>query len=1096
MRGTAKIAIGLLALGAALVPSSAGAAAVAGPAWQLSLVVLPTNLRPGTTGNTGSAPIYELIATNIGAADATGPVTLSATLPAGVAPVFDATAPAGQGSDTSVPDPVCDKTPGQTVTCVATGPVHPSRNAAVRIPVEVESGLLPGELDEATASVKSPGTTTVSTSVPTVIDDDPPPFGFLEGPAGFSTLFTEADGNPSLAAGSRPNQLTLDLGFPVDQPGGSGLTTGAGHPRDLRTDMPQGLVINPNATAVRCTEAEFLSGSGLNPGCPSESQIGVVTTATEVSGPQPIPTELFNMAPAPGAAATVAFDAAGVGIFVHVSGGVRSEGDYGIYAESNDILAKGSNPIEHVQFQLWGDPSGKSHDQIRAGCETPLCPVDPHKIPLLTLPSACSEQLTSTAQARSWEEAEKGIKELKHEATAQARTTSGIATAVSDCSSLEFHPTLTLRPDTETAESPAGFEVELAVPQNEESTDKFGNPLRATSNVKDVTVSFPEGVALNPAAADGLEACSPAQIGMKTAVGQTPAHFDKAPPQCPGGSKIGTVEVHTPLLDHPLSGAVYVAEPYQNPFDTLLGAYVVIDAPQDGIEVKLAGRTEADPNTGQLTVSFKENPELPVASFKVNLFGGPRAALRTPSTCGTHTTTSVQTPWSGNPAAHTVDSFKITRGANGRPCPQSEAQMPNAPGFEAGTATPLAAAYSPLLGRLSREDGTQQLKALNASLPPGITGKLAGIKTCPEAALAAAATKSGRAELASPSCPDSSLIGQVKVGAGAGPTPFYTAGKVYLAGPYKGAPLSGVVITPAVAGPFDLGTVVLRSPTYVNPVTAQLSLKSDSFPHILEGVPLELREARLNLDRSGFTLNPTSCDPMAISGEAVSLLGQSAPLSQRFQVGGCSGLDYAPKLFIRLKGSTKRGGHPKLRAILEAKPGQEANTARASVALPRSEFIENAHFQTICTRVQFAAHQCPAGSVYGHIKVITPLLDEPLEGPIYLRSSSHELPDVVAALKGPPDKPIEVELAGRIDSVNGGIRTTFDLVPDQPVNKAIFSLEGGKKGLFVNSRDICAHTYRATAKFDGQNGKTHDFRPKLNASCGKGSASARHKRGH
>jgi hypothetical protein len=275
-------------------------------------------------------------------------------------------------------------------------------------------------------------------------------------------------------------------------------------------------------------------------------------------------------------------------------------------------------------------------------------------------------------------------------------------------------------------------------------------------------------------------------------------------------------------------------------------------------------------------------------------------------------------------------------------------------------------------------------------------------------------------------------------------------------------------------------------PTYLDPVTAVLSVKGgEEFPHILQGIPLELRDARISLERPEFTLNPTSCSPKAITGQAISLLGNVAPLFERFQVGGCKGLDYEPKLFIRLKGGTKRGAHPSLRAILEAKPGEEANTAKTSVALPRSEFLENAHIQTVCTRVQFAAEQCPAGAIYGSAKAITPLLDEPLEGPVYLRSSSHELPDMVAALKGPPSRPIKVELAGRIDSVNGGIRSTFDFVPDQPVTKFILSMKGGKKGLIINSRDICAHTYRATVKFDGQNSKTHDFRPQLKASCGK-----------
>jgi hypothetical protein len=1102
MSGTKKIAIGLMALGAWLAPAS-GASAAPGPAWQLSWMALPTHLRPGTTGNVQSAPIYDLVATNIGAGDAAGLITLRATLPPNVTPVFDEKAPVGASSDTSGPAPICSEAaPGQTVTCTAVGPVHSSRSVSVKIPVEVSSGLISGEvLADATASVESPGTTPVSASTPTVIDDDPPPFGFLAGPGGLSALFTEEDGSPSLRAGLHPDQLTLSLGFPVDQPGGSGLTTGAGHPRNIVSDLPPGVVINPNATMVRCTEAELISGTPTDPGCPAESQIGMVTVVTETTGPTPVESAFYNMVPPPGAAASVAFNAARVGIFVHVLGGVRSDSDYGLYAESRDTLARSQQPLEQVQAQIWGKPTSSSHDQIRDEClveSTHSCPVEPSETPLITMPSACSVSLTFAAHASSWEEAAEGIKGLPHDTSAQATNVAGIPTGVSECSAVDFKPTLTVRPDTNAAESPTGVEVELKIPQPKKPSD------RATSSVRDVTVAFPEGMALNPAAADGLDACSPAQIGMLTAVGQTPPHFSRERPQCPEASKIGTVEVRTPVLDHPLPGAVYVAQPFQNPFGTLLGAYVVIDSPRDGIVAKLAGRTDADPKTGQLTVHFDENPQLPVESFKVNLFGGPRAALRTPSTCDSnpataaqdpYTTTSVQVPWSGNPPVHTTDTYKISRGANGRRCVSSEAEMPNSPGFEAGTATPLAAAFSPFLGRLTRDDGEQQLKAFNATLPAGLTGKLAGVATCSDEAIAAASSKSGQAELASPSCPAASQIGEVKVGAGAGATPYYTTGKIYLAGPYRGAPISAVAITPAVAGPFDLGTVAVREPAYLDPVTSVLSVRGgEEFPHILQGIPLELRDARIALARPEFTLNPTSCKERAITGEAISLLGNIAPLSERFQVGGCKGLDYGPKLSIRLFGKTGRGAHPRLRAILTAKLG-EANTARASVALPRSEFLENAHIQTVCTRVQFAADNCPAGSIYGHATAITPLLDEPLEGPVYLRSSSHELPDMVVALKGPPSRPIKVELAGRTDSVNGGIRSTFDFVPDQPVSKFILDMKGGKKGLIVNSRNVCTHTYRATAKFDGQNGKAHDFHPKLKASCkGKGKAKKGHRR--
>jgi len=374
-------------------------------------------------------------------------------------------------------------------------------------------------------------------------------------------------------------------------------------------------------------------------------------------------------------------------------------------------------------------------------------------------------------------------------------------------------------------------------------------------------------------------------------------------------------------------------------------------------------------------------------------------------------------------------------------------------------------------------------------LPPGLTGKLAGVAECSEAQLAQAASRSnpseGTLEQQSPSCPASSAVGVVNVAAGAGPTPFHTQGTAYLAGPYKGAPLSMAVITPAVAGPFDLGVVVVRAALYVDPVSTRIHAVSDPFPQILHGIPLDLRSADVELSRNQFTLNPTSCDPFSIEGSATSALGAIAPLSSRFQVGGCSGLGFEPKLALRLKGKTKRGGFPALKTTYTPKPG-DANLSNLVLRLPKSEFIEQGHFGTICTRVQFAAGQghgtqCPANSVYGKITATTPLLDQPLEGPVFLRSSNHNLPDVVFALHGK----IDAEVAVRVDSVGGGLRASVEGAPDVPITKVVLEMAGGKKGLFVNSRDICATTYKATVQSDGQNGKVHDFKAPLKAQCKK-----------
>jgi len=360
-------------------------------------------------------------------------------------------------------------------------------------------------------------------------------------------------------------------------------------------------------------------------------------------------------------------------------------------------------------------------------------------------------------------------------------------------------------------------------------------------------------------------------------------------------------------------------------------------------------------------------------------------------------------------------------------------------------------------------------------MPPGLSGYLKGIPRCPDGTLAgiSGALGTGAAQIAAPSCPAASQVGVVSVGAGAGPNPFYAnTGKVYLAGPYKGAPLSIAVVAPAVAGPFDLGNVVVRNALQVNPQTAQITVQSDPIPTILHGLLLDVRDVRVEVNRPNFILAPTNCEPMAITAQLSSPSGASAQVSNRFQVGGCENLKFKPNLKLRLHGKTNRGAYQRLEATLTAKPG-EANIGRTSVNFPPSTFLAQEHIRTVCTRVQFAADQCPKGSIYGKATATTPLIEEQLTGTVYLRSSSNPLPDLVVALKGPDSLPIEIELAGRNDSKNGGIRNTFDVVPDAPVSKFRLELQGGKKSLIVNSRNLCKSTQRATVKMTGQNGRQH-----------------------
>jgi hypothetical protein len=744
---------------------------------------------------------------------------------------------------------------------------------------------------------------------------------------------------------------------------------------------------------------------------------------------------------------------------------------------------------------IWGDPEASIHDSLRGdhifnpsgGClndiqyQIPatdevepsgptgeLCPATLSRRPFLSNPTQCTTPVAIGLSIDSWEDPGNFLTYLGETQTLEA------------CDQLEFEPTIGAKPTTDLGDSPSGLEVDLHIPQN---ADPDG---LATAHLRDTRLTLPEGLVVNPSSANGLAACSPAEIGLTTPVGDARAHFSAAPAACPDASKLGTVEVDTPLIGHLLPGVVYLAAQGQNPFGSLLAIYITVEDPETGIIVKIPARLEADPASGRLLTVATESPQLPFEDLHLSLFKGTGAPLRTPVGCGTFSTTTDLTPWSSPQGADAfpADSFSIDHGAGGGPCVSSEAQAPAALSFRAGTVDPIAGAYSPFVLHLARADGTQQLTAIDTTLPPGLTGRLAGTTTCTEAALTAAASRSGREELAAPSCPASSRLGGIEVATGAGPTPYHADGNVYLAGPYRGAPISLAIITPALAGPFDLGNVIVRTALHVDPLTARIHAVSDPLPHILRGIPLDIRSIALSLDRPSFTRNPTSCDPMAIGGSAATLPGQSLTLASRFQVGDCAKLAFRPKLNLRLKGPVTRTANPRLIATLRAKPG-EANISRAQVKLPRSALLDNSHIRGVCTRVQYAAgggggEGCPQNSVYGFAKATTPLLDKPLSGPVYLRSSSHTLPDLVASLDGQ----IHVDLVGKTDSVKGALRNTFEGVPDAPVSRFHLELFGGKRGLIEIGSGFCAHP-RASVHLDAHSGKIDDTEPVVASTCSK-----------
>jgi hypothetical protein len=831
--------------------------------------------------------------------------------------------------------------------------------------------------------------------------------------------------------------------------------------KDIVVDTPEGLSVNPEALP-QCTEAQITSLAG----CPESTLVGTnyLTVAAQspnetshVCEPTAVPGEclqvrvalpVYNMVPFPGVPSMVAF---------------RTE------AGPTYIVGSLSPVDQHVTFTISNvhGPSEASPPIIEsrlvfngtAGNGT-----------YLTMPSNCSTGQVSLLHLDS----QGPPYELEQTKTEASYTT---PTGAEGCNEVPFKPTIDVTTQGGAVDSPEATTVNVGIPWS--ANDKIAN-----SYLKTAKVTLPEGMGLNPASANGLVACTDAQFGYHT----------NNPIGCPAASRIGTVELQTPSLPaDSLTGEVYVGEPKSNDPSTgeQFRIFIHVGSTRYGVNLRLIGHVFPNLATGQLTAVVDENPQATFSSIKLRFNGGSKGTLTSPPTCGPNVTTTLMTPWSGHADENTPSgSFTLTSDPSGGSCPATLAARPFKPDYTAKSNSTQAGAYSPFTVHIARVDGEQELKAVNVTLPKGVTGKLAGIPYCPESAIAAASASSGVAQLASYSCPAASEVGTTTTAAGSGSGPIKIAGKAFLAGPYKGAPLSLVSITPGVAGPYDIGTVVVRVALNVNPETAQINAVSDPIPNVFGGVKLDIRSIDFNIDRSQFMLNPTNCAAQASSGTlsgggsnpANPAAFSSYPFSDPYSVTGCEGLKFKPKLHVRLKGGTKRNQNPQLRAILEARSG-DANVSRTALTMPHSLFLDQSHIGTVCTRPQLASQTCPAASVYGQAEAVTPLLSGKLKGNVYLVSSDHELPDLLADLHGQ----VNIQLRGVISSKHGGLKTVFNSVPDVPVKKFILNMSGGKKGLLVNSTNTCEGKQTAVLNIKGQNGKqVKNNKFGLNiSSCGK-----------
>ena len=1036
----------------------AQAASPAGPVLSITSTVAPTHIVPGST-----TTHYNVLVTNVGAsATAPGePIVVTDNLPAGFTLLK-----VNLSNDQEHEFLTCVEEP-EVATCEAPTTLQPGD--ALRM--GVEAGVPLGASGVAVNRVKATG---VGFSEASAAESGP--ISFLPAPFGIQAseaTFDAADGTPFTQSGGHP--FRFHLRFQTNTFKNAVGNSVSGSFKEVQTTLPPGMVVDPAATPVRCTSAE-LEGSGGVSKCPDASAVGLVHVSINLSGSPSVffSEPVYNMVPPLGSAADLAFNVAGFGLYVHLLGGIDAAGDYQLTARVNEVTQY-AGP-SGVNVELWGNPSDESHDFNRGECGygsiVGSCPTERLNSSFLTMPSSCSAgPLATTLSMNSWEDPAAFV-------TASPSTvdSAGNPAGLSGCGALEFDPSISVRPTTGSGESPTGLDVTIHQPQNNNYEEL------STANLKDVEVTLPPGVALNPSAGNGLGACTNAEIGYQPFAGKI--RFTEAPQTCPDSAKLGTLEVNTPLLDEKLPGTIYLAKPFENPFGNLTAIYLAVESPKLGIIVKLAGKVELDPQTGQVTATFSENPELPIEDIETHFFQGDRAALMTPLTCGSKTTAATLTPWSTPEGAdaHLTSSFETDAS-----CFASEGAAPKAFSFTAGTEAPLAGAYSPFVLRLSRPDGSQRITGIDTSLPEGLIGKLAGVPYCPDSAIALAKSRErpegGKEEQASPSCPAASEVGTVNVTAGAGSTPIPVSGHVYLAGPYKGAPVSLVVIVPAVAGPFDLGNVVTRVALNVGLFDVRIHGVSDPLPTIIDGIPLDVRSIELNLKRPDFTLNPTSCEAMTIDGSVATQPGQTSSVSSRFQLGGCEKLKYKPGLKLSLKGSTRRAGHPALEAVLTTpQAASYANTARIQVGLPHSEFLDQGNLNKVCTQPQLASATCPQQSVYGHVKVWTPLFEKPLEGNVYLGVGfGHKLPDLVSELNGQ----VRVLLHGRVDTnKQHGLRNTFEFVPDAPYSKVVLQLKGGKKyGLLENSENLCARDQTANVRFTAQNGLVEQLHPGIANGC-------------
>lgn len=1021
---------------AMLVMAASAACASADVQWQVTSEHGPTNFAPGGTGQ------YIVRVRNAGDAAQTGVLTVTDTLPAGMVATNVRSGPAAGYMPWS-----CSGVGTDTVTCTQDGssPLQPANTEAPpnasngfgpAIEITVAVSPISGVFENAVL-VSGGGGLDASTTDPTTIGDTPAGFGFLAGSL-VADVFGSASPGATVErqAGSHPFELRVQFANTLkllDNAVGI-YTKPVEDQRTLITKMPPGVIGNPEAVA-RCTGQQLQSRA-----CPVASQVGTADLVLSnedslVSQDSTWHLPVYNLVRPDGAVAALGFLVTPATIEIDVT---LDPNDRSVVAAIKGVPQ--TMQLRTASLTLWGVPADPAHDALRVDGAASIAGVPSPDVgrprAFLGLPSQCSEPVAPVLSFDSWLHPDQFVTE-----TASAWSLSGCGDP-----RMRFDPSVSVQPDVRTPGSPTGLDVMLSVPQKDDSGVTDANRLYSSSGLdaaiptpplRDISVTLPSGLAVSPSSANGLEACSLAQIGLES----------NDEPACPDASKIGSVVVETPVLPESLQGSVFLARQNDNPFKSLLALYIVVEG--QGVMVKLPGEVKLDSATGQVSATFDENPQFPFSSLRLRFKGGSRAALVTPPVCGLKRTEATMSSWNASlPAVQASDPFTISGDGQGAPCPAQSFS----PGFMAGTHDPVAGAFAAFSVRLTRTDGDSQFKSLSSlSLPRGLLADVGSVST---------RCTNGQADAAS--CPAASHIGELTVGAGAGPDPFYVGGDVYLTTPYKGNPFGLAVIVHAAAGPFDLGYAIVKGGIQIHD-DGSASITTDPFPTILQGIPLRLKDIRVEIDRPHFMINPTSCVPMSVDGSVISADGQTASVSNRFQVGECAALPFNPGFAVSTAGRTRRATGTSLTVKVISSKAQ-ANIRGVHVSLPRALPSRLSTLNQACPAGVFETNPagCPVGSIVGSAKAISPLLAVPLQGPAYLVSHGGlKFPDLVLVLQG---EGIVLHIVGHTD-IKGGITTsTFDTVPDAPISSFELKLPAGPHSALAAPRSLCDATTLVTVR--------------------------------